>query len=98
MQDSSNTESTLIERGAAVPKSLQPENEPWNLFYKAGERLRNALQHEQSPGAEARCHDEAAASRMDGELLAHEPTPTLPDATGRSRIGGRLHLVGSPIF
>ncbi len=26
------------------------------------------------------------------------PRATLPDATGYSRIGGRLHLVGSPVF
>ena len=26
------------------------------------------------------------------------PRATLPDVTGYSRIGGRLHLVGSPIF
>ena len=42
--------------------------------------------------------DEEASSRMDDEGCPNERTATLPDATGYSRIGGRLLLVGSPIF
>ena len=39
-----------------------------------------------------------SASRMDEEGCSNKRTATLPDATGYSGIGGRLHLVGSPIF
>ena len=39
-----------------------------------------------------------ASLRMDDEACLNERTVTLPDATGYSRIGGRLLLVGSPVF
>ena len=42
--------------------------------------------------------DEEARSRMDAEGYPNEPAATLPDATGHTGVGGRLLLVGSPIF
>ena len=39
-----------------------------------------------------------SSSRMDEEGCSNKRAATLPDATGYSGIGGRLHLVGSPIF
>lgn len=42
--------------------------------------------------------DEEALSRMDDEGCLNERTATLPGARGYSRIGGRLVLVGSPLF
>ena len=44
-----------------------------------------------------RCDTEATSRRDDGGC-PNERTATLPDATGYSRIGGRLLLVGSPVF
>jgi len=41
---------------------------------------------------------EEAQSRMDAEGCPNEPAATLPDAIGHSGVGGRLLLVGSPIF
>ena len=42
--------------------------------------------------------DDEARLRMDAEGYPNEPAPTLPDAIGHSGVGGRLLLVGSPIF
>lgn len=42
--------------------------------------------------------DEEDRSRMDAEGYPNEPAATLPDAIGHSGVGGRLLLVGSPIF
>ena len=42
--------------------------------------------------------DEEARSRMDAEGYPNEPAAALPDATGHTGVGGRLLLVGSPIF
>jgi hypothetical protein len=42
--------------------------------------------------------DEEARLRMDAEGYPNEPAATLPDAIGHSGVGGRLLLVGSPIF
>jgi hypothetical protein len=42
--------------------------------------------------------DDEARSRMDAEGYPNEPAATLPDAIGHSGVGGRLLLVGSPIF
>jgi hypothetical protein len=39
-----------------------------------------------------------SSSRMDEEGCSNKRTATLPDATGYSGIGGRLHLMRSPIF
>ena len=74
--------------------------------------LRKALRNKVSTGAKATSgdcpkaperpegdrRDEEASSRMDDEGYLNERTATLPNATGYSRIGGRLVLVGSPIF
>jgi hypothetical protein len=74
--------------------------------------LRKALENEASTGAEATSgdcpkgaerpednrRDEEASWRMDDEGVSTNVALTLPDATGFSRIGGRLLLVGSPIF
>jgi len=73
--------------------------------------FRNALENKASTGAKATSdgspkaperpeddrRDEETSSRMDDEGCLNERTSTLADATGYSRIGGRLHLVGSPI-
>ena len=42
--------------------------------------------------------DEEARSRMDAEGYPNEAAASLPDAVGPSGVGGRLLLVGSPIF
>ncbi len=74
--------------------------------------LQKALGNKASTGAKAISGDcpkalerpeddrrgEETSSRMDDEVSLNERTATLPDATGYSRIGGRLALVGSPIF
>jgi len=75
-------------------------------------KLRKAPEHKASTGAKATSgdgpkaperpgdgrRDEEASSRMDDEGCLHERTATPLDARRYSRIGGRLHLVGSPIF
>lgn len=72
------------------------ENQPWTLFYRAGEairRLRSASKEEADTGTEAeerpesRGSDDPAALRMLDEGC--------PNVSG---VGGRLLLVGSPIF
>lgn len=83
MADTIKTGTTPIEEGALMPKSLQFESEPWTLFYLAGETIRE-LERAQKNAARTGC--------------LHERTTTLPDATPYSGIGGRLLLVGSPIF
>jgi hypothetical protein len=42
--------------------------------------------------------DEEARSRMDAEGYPNEPAASLPEAIEHSGVGGRLLLVGSPIF
>ncbi len=87
-----NTGTMLIEAGALMPESLRFESEPWTPFYVAGEiirELRKAPENKASTGAKA-------PERLEDHR--RERTATLPDATGYSRIGGRLLLVGSPIF
>jgi hypothetical protein len=42
--------------------------------------------------------DEEARSRMDAEGYPNEAAATLPETVGHSGVGGRLLLVGSPIF
>ncbi len=107
MEDTINTGTILIEEGALIPESLRFESEPWTFFYMAGEIIRElekALENKASTGAKAPDRpeddrgDEEASSRMDDEGCLNERIVTLPDATGYSRIGGRLLLVGSPIF
>ncbi len=97
MADTINTGTIPMDEGALMPETLRFEGEPWSFFYKAGgivRELRKALENE----ASTRGHDEEASPRMDDEACLSEPTATLPDATGYSRTGGRLLLVGSPIF
>jgi hypothetical protein len=46
----------LIEEGALLPEFLRFESEPWTLFYKAGEiirELREALKNKAGTGAKA---------------------------------------------
>ncbi len=99
MAETINTGTMLIEAGAL--------SAPWTFFYRAGEiirELRKVLENKASTGTKAPerpeddRRDAEASSRMDDEGCLSEPTATLPDATGYSRIGGRLVLVGSPIF
>ncbi len=75
-------------------------------------KLRKAPENKASTGAKATSGDcpkalewreddrrnEEASSRMNDGGCPNERIATLPDATGYSRIGGRLALVGSPIF
>ncbi len=75
-------------------------------------KLRKAPENKASTGAKATSgdgpraperpederRDEEGSSRMEGEGCLHERTATLLNATRCSRIGGRLHLVGSPVF
>jgi hypothetical protein len=102
-----NTGTMLIEEDAFLAESLRLESEPWTSFYMAGEivrELRKAPKNRASTGARAprrpedHRRDEQAPSRMDDEGRPNERSATLRDATGCSGIGGRLHLVGSPIF
>jgi hypothetical protein len=97
----------LIEEGTLLPESLRFESEPWTSFYMAGEMIRELRKAPRNKaGTEARApqrpegqrRDEEASSRVDDEGCPNERTATLPDATACSGIGGRLHLVGSPIF
>lgn len=95
------TRSILMDEGTFSPEFLRLESEPWISFYRAGEtirEMRKGLAYQASTGAEAHRWDEEAASRMNDEGCPNQYTTTLPAATGPSRIGGRLHLVGSPIF
>src|SRR2546426_8648966 len=108
MADTMNTGTMLIEEGGLLSESLRFESEPpWTSFYMAGEiirEVRRAQENEASTEAKAperpedHGRDEGTSSRMDEEGCSNKRTATLPDATGYSGIGGRLHLVGSPIF
>lgn len=102
-----NTGTMLIEQGALLPESLRFESEPWTFFYTVGEmirELRKTLENEASTGAKAperpedHRRDDEASSRMEDGGCCNAHTATLADATGYSRIGGRLLLVGSPIL
>jgi len=66
-------------------------------------RLVQALQSEGCAGEapeppDDHRRDEEDRSRMDAEGYPNVPAATLPDATGHTGVGGRLLLVGSPIF
>src|SRR5712691_10124025 len=66
-------------------------------------RLVQALESEGCAGEASEApddhrRDEEARSRMDAEGYPNEPSATPPDAIGHSGVGGRLLLVGSPIF
>ncbi len=106
MADTIHAGTMLIEEDAFLAESLRFESEPWTFFYRAGEiirELRNAPKNKAGTGAapqrpENHRRDEEASLRMDDEGCPNERTATLPDATRYPRIGGRLHLVGSPIF
>jgi hypothetical protein len=107
MANAINTGTMLIAGDAFLAESLRLESEPWTSFYMAGEmirELRKAPKNRAGTGGRApqrpedHRRDEEASSRMDDEGCPNERTATLPDATGCSGIGGRLHLVGSPIF
>ncbi len=107
MEDTINRGTMLIEGGALIPESLRFESEPWIFFYRTGEmirELRKALENKASTGTKAperpedHRRDEEASPRMEDEGCLNERTATMPGATGYSRIGGRLLLVGSPIF
>jgi len=107
MADTINTGTMLIEEGALWPESLRSESEAWTFFYMAGEtirELRKVLENEAGTGAKAperpedHRRDEEASSRMDDEGCPNEHVASLPAAKEYSRVGGRLLLVGSPIF
>jgi hypothetical protein len=54
MTDTIHGGTMLTEEGALLPEFLRFENEPWTLFYKAGEmirELREALENKASTGA-----------------------------------------------
>ena len=54
MTDTIHAGTMLIEEGALLPESLRFESEPWTLFYRAGEmirELREALENKASTGA-----------------------------------------------
>ena len=56
MQYTINTGTMLIEEGALLPESLRFESEPWTLFYKAGEIIRESRKvpgNKASTGAKA---------------------------------------------
>jgi hypothetical protein len=54
MTDTIHGGTMLTEEGGLLPEFLRFENEPWTLFYKAGEmirELREALENKASTGA-----------------------------------------------
>jgi hypothetical protein len=66
-------------------------------------KLAQALESEEGAGEAPEApddhrRDEADRSRMDAEGYPYDPAATLPEAIGNSGVGGRLLLVGSPIF
>src|SRR5712692_1764631 len=66
-------------------------------------RLAQELENEGSAGEAPEApddhrRDEEDRSRMDAEGYPNEPAASLPDAIGHNGVGGRLLLVGSPIF
>ena len=100
-------ETKPIEEGALLRGPGPLESQPWASFHRAGEiirELRKALGNEACTGAEAPerredpLRDEAASSRLDDDGCPNEHTTARRDATGNSGMGGRLLLVGSPIF
>ena len=98
MTDTIHTETIQV---TILPKSLPFASQPWTSFYRAGEtirELRKALEGEASAGAEGPSREEEATSRMDDEGCPNEHVASLPAAKEYSRVGGRLLLVGSPIF
>jgi hypothetical protein len=72
------------------------EAETWMRLVQALESKGCAGESPEPPDDHRR--DEEARSRMDAEGYPNEPAATLPDAIGHSGVGGRLLLVGSPIF
>jgi len=78
---------------------MEYEGLPWTLFYRAGEiirELRKGLEYEAGKGAEVDRWDEEALSRLGDEGCPNHPTrPHVDEYCG---VGGRLLLVGSPIF
>ena len=104
MADTINTETI---QGAHLPESLPFAREPWTSFYQAGEIIRElhkTLKEEVriEPSAperpeDPRC-DEAASSRMDDDGWPIGRTAARPGPHRYSEIGGRLLLVGSPVF
>jgi len=107
MTDTIHARTMLIEENTFLAGPMRLESEPWTSFYMAGEsirELRRAPKNKASTGARVRQRpedhrrDEEPSSRMENEGCLNESTATLPHAAGWFGIGGRLHLVGSPIF
>lgn len=103
MADTISTETT---QGAHLPESLLFASEPWTSFYRAGEIIRELHKASEevrvepsAPGrpADPRC-DEAASSRMDDDGCPTGRTANRLHPHRYSGIGGRLLLVGSPVF
>jgi len=104
MADTINTERI---QGLHLPESLPFTSEPWTSFYRAGEILRKlhkTLEEEvrMEPGAperpEALYCDQAASSRMDDDGCPTWRTAARLNRDRYSGIGGRLPLMGSPVF
>jgi len=68
----------------------------WMSGVRALESGEGAGEAPEAPDDDRR--DEEARSRMDAEGYPNETAATQPDATGHTGVGGRLLLVGSPIF
>lgn len=83
------------------------ESQPWALFYRASETIRGlrrvSKEEAHAEAEEARCSDDRRRDERGTQRMVDEgcpngrPTPQ-PDAAGCSGMGGRLLLVGSPIF
>src|SRR5258706_10350937 len=113
MADTIKTGTTLIEEGTRMLESLQFESEPWTSFYMAGEIIRESRKasgKQNKYGSEGdKAHSDnvvegkssrkrwASRTRISSARLAF-PRANLLDATRYSKIGGRLHLVSSPIL
>jgi hypothetical protein len=96
MADTIKTGTTLIEEGTLLLESSQCESEPWTSFYTAGEIIRESRKASGKQNKYGSKGDKAHSDSLPKDDL-NGSTGVL-DATGYSRIGGRLHLVGSPIF
>lgn len=96
-----NTINAEAIQGVDLPESLPFVTDPWTSFYQASEIIRE-LHGPPKPSApdrpeDAPC-DEAASSRMDDDGCPPRRTNARPGPHRYSGMGGRLLLVGSPVF
>lgn len=88
-------------QGVHAPEPSLFARDAWTCFYRAGEIIRE-LHGPPKPSAPDRSEDvpcdEAASSRMDDDGCPLRRTNARPGPHRYSGMGGRLLLVGSPVF